>query len=244
MPELSANENHKCDYCGREARYVSVNSKKYRCTEKVTQCPGVIKKQNASRLKNIDSETRRKNAKKANRAALSRIADLSEDAEWVEKKGRNISAALAGRGGHSGEKNPMYGKKHSETTIEKLRQKASSRDPECYKLATDTKISNGIAVDKSLKSDWENYRDQVANFTYQSWVHYQDIVNPQSFPRGNEYELDHKFSITEGFRQSIPPEIIGSPANLEMIPKAKNRSKRTQCSIELEVLLLESKKFL
>jgi len=51
------------------------------------------------------------------------------------------------------------------------------------------------------------------------------------------YHIDHKFSIREGFEENIPPEIIGSLKNLEMIPGRKNCSKNSKCSITKEELL-------
>lgn len=46
MPALtSMDPSIKCDYCGDVAKFQAVNSGKFRCKEKITQCPGHIKKQ-------------------------------------------------------------------------------------------------------------------------------------------------------------------------------------------------------
>ena len=50
------------------------------------------------------------------------------------------------------------------------------------------------------------------------------------------YHLDHKYSITEGFKNKVPPKVIGSIYNLEFIPYNVNVSKGTKCSIKLEEL--------
>jgi len=50
------------------------------------------------------------------------------------------------------------------------------------------------------------------------------------------YSLDHRFSCHEGFKNNIPPEIIGNIANLEYIPNTKNSSKKDHCSITKEEL--------
>jgi hypothetical protein len=50
------------------------------------------------------------------------------------------------------------------------------------------------------------------------------------------YHLDHKYSIIEGFRNNIKPEIIGNIKNLEFIPWEENIKKRTKCSITIEEL--------
>ena len=51
------------------------------------------------------------------------------------------------------------------------------------------------------------------------------------------YQLDHKFSILEGFKQGIEPEILGSIHNLEFIPWEENISKGSKCSITIEELI-------
>ena len=61
--------------------------------------------------------------------------------------------------------------------------------------------------------------------------------------RGNggvegKYHLDHKYSIIEGFKNNIEPEIIGNIKNLEFISWQENIKKRTKCSITIEELKL------
>lgn len=70
-----------------------------------------------------------------------------------------------------------------------------------------------------------------------SWKKYNDIINPYGYRRGKYYELDYKYSIIEGFKNSVPPSIIGHYKNLEIITTEENRSKRTKCSIDLLDLL-------
>lgn len=53
----------------------------------------------------------------------------------------------------------------------------------------------------------------------------------------NTYHLDHKYSILEGFKNNINPELIGNIHNLEMIPGYENRKKYKNCSITIELLL-------
>lgn len=50
------------------------------------------------------------------------------------------------------------------------------------------------------------------------------------------YQLDHKYSILEGFKNDISPEIIGNIKNLEFIPWEENLKKSDNCSITLEEL--------
>lgn len=50
------------------------------------------------------------------------------------------------------------------------------------------------------------------------------------------YNLDHKYSIIEGFKNNIDPKIIGHISNLEMLPWKENLVKQGSCSITLKEL--------
>ncbi|MFI5201224.1 MAG: hypothetical protein ACHQNE_02410 [Candidatus Kapaibacterium sp.] len=49
--------------------------------------------------------------------------------------------------------------------------------------------------------------------------------------RFHGWHVEHKFSIWQGFKHGIAPEIIGCIVNLEMIPHSENMRKGTCCSI-------------
>jgi hypothetical protein len=50
------------------------------------------------------------------------------------------------------------------------------------------------------------------------------------------YQLDHKYSIIEGFLNDVDAHIISSLHNLEMLEWTKNRDKGRRCSIKLNEL--------
>lgn len=238
MPKLTTDSvNYTCYLCGCQAHYISYNSKKMRCVEKITQCPGFIKKAEESRQRNMSKEQRRTHMKKMSNKGNAILKELHADQTWLTNKSNSISEAVQRRGGHAGENNPMFGKSHSLETKQILSNRANNRNSDCYLNATKTKIARGLAIPKEQKTKWELYREQVLAYTYKSWKHYQHKINPLGLVRGSEYELDHKFSITEGFKQNVDPEIIGHYSNLELLPKADNRSKRINCSITLEELI-------
>ena len=238
MPKLTTNDvNNTCYLCGCQAHYISYNSKKMRCVEKITQCPGFVKKAEASRQKNMTKEQRRAHMKRMSERGNAVLKELHNNEEWLSNKSTKIANAIKQRGGHAGENNPMFGKSHSDKSLKLLTERANTRDPSCYLDATETKIARGLAIPKEQKTEWELYREQVHNHTYKSWKHHQNKINPLGLERGSEYELDHKFSITEGFKQNVDPEVIGHYSNLELLPKDDNRSKRIKCSITLEELI-------
>jgi hypothetical protein len=238
MPKLTTTDvNNTCYLCNCQAHYISYNSKKMRCVEKITQCPGFVKKAEASRQKNMSKEQRRAHMKKMSERGNTVLKELHRDQAWLANKSHKISEAVHKRGGHAGQSNPMFGKNHNAETKQILSDRANNRNPECYLNATETKITRGLAIPKEQKTEWELYREQVLGYTYKSWKHHQNKINPLGLERGSKFELDHKFSITEGFKQNVDPKIIGHYSNLELLPKDDNRSKRIKCSVTLEELI-------
>lgn len=82
----------------------------------------------------------------------------------------------------------------------------------------------------------ERYYSKVWEITEASFRKHYNQINPNNVPRGHEWHLDHKFSIAEGFRLDVDPEVIGSARNLEMLSAADNIRKKDACSITLEEL--------
>lgn len=103
--------------------------------------------------------------------------------------------------------------------------------------ATKLKVSEEIIsnLEENLK-DREKYYNSVKYLTSITYYRYKNILDKDSL-RGNGYHLDHRFSIIQGFINKIPPEIISSVYNLEIITKKDNLSKNSDCSITKEYLL-------
>lgn len=192
MPKLfNPTHNDTCFFCGCQAHYISFNSKQMRCVEKITQCPGFVKKAEASRQKNISPEQRQAHMKLMSQRGNAKLTELHKDKNWRKKKSSNIIKS---------------------------------------------KVKNGSAIDPAYKDAWKLYEDAVDRITRESWIYHRQIINPAGLPRGTMFELDHKFSKSEGFKNNIPPEIIGHPANLEMIDRSKNRKKYSMSSITIKEL--------
>jgi len=81
------------------------------------------------------------------------------------------------------------------------------------------------------------YRRKVWHYTNQQPIEILPNYNLRGHSRNKTaYSLDHRFSCHEGFKNNIPPEIIGNIANLEFIPNIRNSSKKTNCSLTKEEL--------
>jgi hypothetical protein len=88
------------------------------------------------------------------------------------------------------------------------------------------------------------YYGEVNKITSLNWILYKDsIENSDIFQRSENFHLDHMISKYFGFLNGIPPEIIGHPCNLKLIPRIENCSKRANCSITLEELENKIKDF-
>jgi DNA invertase Pin-like site-specific DNA recombinase len=98
----------------------------------------------------------------------------------------------------------------------------------------------GIEYDKYLKNlpEYKKYRLFVVKLTNRQPINLLENYNKRGVSGiDGAYCLDHKYSIFEGFKNGIKPEIIASLKNLVFIPWRENVIKRTKCSITKEELI-------
>lgn len=93
---------------------------------------------------------------------------------------------------------------------------------------------NGYFTPIELKSEFEKYKQSVWNYTRKNKLELLENFNKRG---KSDYHLDHKYSITQGFLNNIPPEIVGSVYNIEMLYHKDNIKKNSKCSITKEELL-------
>lgn len=75
--------------------------------------------------------------------------------------------------------------------------------------------------------EYRKYKNRVATLTKYVYEQNKDIINPKNLKRtiagvDGGYHLDHIVSCREGFERGIPPEIISSVDNLQMLPWREN----------------------
>ena len=136
-----------------------------------------------------------------------------------------------------GVKNPFQ----SEEIKEKCRQTMfenygvthNMQSPEIIKKAFESRY--GITHNEYLETlpDFKLYKNIVWKFTRKQPL--KSLKNIEKRKR-DEYWLEHKFSIKEGFLNNICPFIIGNIINLEMLYWKDNLSKNYKCSITKEEL--------
>lgn len=75
-------------------------------------------------------------------------------------------------------------------------------------------------------SDWEKYKNEVWRITNQ-----QPLTLLENFDKRGKsgiedaYQIDHMYSILKGFKNQIPPALIGDIKNLQMLPWLENLQK-------------------
>lgn len=102
------------------------------------------------------------------------------------------------------------------------------------------KLKMGFILPKNIP-DKEKYYKLVWLITERNYKKYFSEINPNNFKRGSyldlgTHQLDHKFSISEGFKKCILPDIIASKHNLTMLTIIDNNKKGNSCSISEQEL--------
>lgn len=105
--------------------------------------------------------------------------------------------------------------------------KGISRSPEFRQSVSNAAIKHG-ATPKHLRTARDLYYQAVGYWTKLSWQEQFDDINPDRLDR-SKFDLDHIYSKQQGFRDNIPPYIIGHFTNLRMLDKRTNYSKGMRC---------------
>lgn len=92
------------------------------------------------------------------------------------------------------------------------------------KLFKDEMISRGLFKSDEDVKNFNNYSRLVRLATERTFNENFDLLTKE-YVRGEDYHLDHIFSIFDGFKYSIKPEIIASVVNLQLIPAIINKLK-------------------
>ena len=155
-----------------------------------------------------------------------------------------------------GENNPMYGvaqtnpnslanlardywenKTLSATHKENISKGCKGRivSDETKRKIRETKIAKGqiFPPDHPHYTELKKYRRKVYY-----WTEKNDLSVLEHYDKRSRtgYSLDHKYSIAEGFKNNIPPKVIGTLGNLHFIAVSENSSKGTDCLISKKEL--------
>jgi hypothetical protein len=117
--------------------------------------------------------------------------------------------------------------KTKQTCIERYGVANGSQSTESRNKIHQAAVNRG-ATPKHLRSFRRLYKERVKYFTELSWRNHFNKINPERLNR-SLIDLDHIYSIQQGFEDNIPPYIIGHWTNLQMLEKKENYSKGRRC---------------
>lgn len=96
-------------------------------------------------------------------------------------------------------------------------------------------------IEKSMRKNFEKYCMDVNKFSRISLqLNKLENVNLRGIEYG--YDLDHKVSKINGFKNNVKPEIIGHISNLVIVTMSENRKKQHNSSERIEEITLKFEK--
>lgn len=193
--------------CGRPAKYI-FKSGKLSCQSVASNCPIIRKDAN----KNIAEQLK----------------------NTVDSSGMTLTQKRAYKGASTKRMDiDQEGNDGFKRFSDKLKKTIeSSKDSLGRTYLSRSKISEEEFL---AKPERDRYYQSVWEITSRQFKTYFNLI-PDAAKRGNEYHLDHIFSISEGFRKNVPPEIIGHVSNLRIISAFENNSKNSKCHKTLTAL--------
>lgn len=81
----------------------------------------------------------------------------------------------------------------------------------------------------------KNYKLNVEQLTQHNFRKYHSLIDPKRL-RGDNYHLDHIYTIIDGFNNNIPPEMVASPVNLQILTARNNMSKNGRSDMTKKML--------
>lgn len=82
----------------------------------------------------------------------------------------------------------------------------------------------------------KRYRILVLSETDRSFRNHKNKIENINLLKKKQYQLDHRYSVYQGFLDKVDPHIIGHWKNLEVLTQKENRRKSYDCSITLDEL--------
>ena len=131
---------------------------------------------------------------------------------------------------------PMKGKTHNDETKKKLSE-ASLRNAAAVRKKHE---EAGRWIPKENLPEMERFRQEVWKLTNRI-VHliegFDESKRGVNSLTADNYQVDHRYSITQGYLDGLSPEQLSHPANLRFIPWRDNAKKSERCDFTLHEFL-------
>jgi len=134
-------------------------------------------------------------------------------------------------------------KKRADKARRTIANESLSWKREKFKKKSEVSCMNHQKKREFSSNNWRYKKNRYRAYSRIAWSYTRQndlsaLENIERRGQGlDDFHLDHKYSIKQGFLDNIPAEIIGSIANLEMINSRKNMSKNIKCSITKDELM-------
>jgi len=104
--------------------------------------------------------------------------------------------------------------------------------------------SRTIYKDQEKADSYYAYKECVDRLSNYNFRKYYYIINPYRLERAyDKYHLDHIYSISDGFKNNIPPHIIANPSNLQLLWCTDNMKKHNNSDVTIKELYERYNKF-
>jgi hypothetical protein len=123
-------------------------------------------------------------------------------------------------------KDPDFYKKHAQIILASLGQEGIRRRG---RTNSATQLGKNPGKGAAMRS----YRNRVCYLSRKNDL--SDLSNYEKWGKG--YELDHRFSVRDGFELGVAAEILAHKANLQFLPTKQNRDKWYVSEFTLERLM-------
>lgn len=95
-----------------------------------------------------------------------------------------------------------------------------------------------------LLKNKDDYFAFVRALTEKNYNIFLEHINPKSLKRGwKSNHVDHIYSVSQGFKDSVDPFYIAHPCNLQMLKAKENKKKNAKCGHTIEELLEKINEF-
>lgn len=130
----------------------------------------------------------------------------------------------------------------SDRQVNKKREKYGEDLSSIVEKTRATQIATGRWVDPVLKTEWAQYKFRVKYLTAKTYKKYKHIINPNDLKIGRcDYQVDHIYSIRQGFENNVEPAIVAHISNLRLLWHSENKRKHIRSDQTLEELISKTK---
>lgn len=247
---MKSQDKKLCDFgCGQEA-IKQFKSGNRCCSASANSCPEQ-RRRNSQSQPYHDPDRREKVLQKIQNSLIENLGEnyKEEQGKRASKARRKnnpntyIDAAAVGRqtniekyGFANPSQIPEIKEKKQQTCFNNFGVYNPTQSSEVKEKTYNTLVITQRIVPREQRDEKRLYRDKVDEYTLISWNQHFSKINPKRRIRGVDSHLDHIFSISKGFFENIPPEIIGHWTNLQMLSPSENLLKGARCDKTKEEL--------